>query len=89
MSTLECQIASSIIMCASAALLKILCEGQALEGADCQRASCADIYSKQRAFRDFWMGGAPLIGDEGATGWNASAMQAERPAPIEMAANGI
>lgn len=88
MSTLDCLIASSNIVRAFAALLKRLCEEQALEGADCGRDCRADIYSKQRAFRDFWMGGAPLIGDEGATGWNASAMQAERPAPIEMAAKG-
>ena len=42
----------------------------------------ADIYSKQRAFREVWMGGAPLIGDEGATGWAASLMQAQLPEPM-------
>ena len=40
----------------------------------------ADIYSKQRAFRDFWMSGAPLIGDDGAAGWNASILRAAAPA---------
>ena len=42
----------------------------------------ADPYSKQRAFREVWMRGAPLIGDEGATGWAASLMQAQLPEPM-------
>ena len=28
------------------------------------------------------MGGAPLIGDEGATGWAANLMQAQLPEPM-------
>ena len=49
---------------------------------------CADIYSKQRAFRDFWMGGSPLIGDEGAAGWSASVLQAAATSPAHVPAEG-